>query len=265
MIRSYYLFTKELLHSKRTYGSLHSFVADDCERVVSKLEHRYNSVFSWKKLPKFNTVLPFGTWLIDSVFPRPLYEENNCKLSSMLQDERFFTPPSSFHTKGTYHNFLGRMSRPRNLDGSKYIGFLDYMLDRWKRGNHRSMPHYFFPVESPEWVFEELMRNPNQIKSGRTALACVMNLSFRWDKKNERLVLSVILKHTQWHHTMGDFCGGALIANAVTKELRIVSPPAVNIFLTSASLDYQKEARQIVEDMEGMSEMQPSAAMARVL
>jgi hypothetical protein len=249
---SYLEFTADLLQSKRTFGSLHQFSTFGAVKTVKEMEARYNDIFSWKTLPKMGQDnVPFGTWLIESVFPSSLYKQNGSKLSKLLGDSRFSEAPSNFHNHDTYHNFLGRLARRRSVAGSKYVGFLDYLLDRWKRDNHRSMPHFYFSIEDPDWVFAELMRNTNQIKSGRTAVSCVMNMCFRWNPKEKQLVLSIILKHTQWHHTIGDFCGGALIAQAVAKEVgEDPNNCVVNIFLPSASLDYPKEAKAVVRQFQ---------------
>lgn len=258
IVESYCNFTADLLLSKRTFGTLHRFTTAGCDQLISVMEHQYNEVFCDKTLPKYGHYLSFGTWLIESVFPRVLYKQNDSNLMMMLHDDRFFDPPGTFHNKQTYHNFLGRMARPRDVACSKYIGFLDYLLDRWERDNHKSMPHFYFPIEDPIWVFEELMRNPNQIKSGRTAVSCVMNICFRWDPVAKQPVISIILKHTQWHHTIGDFCGGALIIMAIAKELGLdPTNCVVNIFLPSASLDYPKEAKTALATLYGKSRIRP--------
>lgn len=247
IVEDFCRFTEELLLAKKTYGTLHTFSTKDCWSLVHQMEEVYNEILDHKNYYKGGQRVKFGTWLIDSMFPRPLYESAGGSLIKLLEDKRFFHPPSSLSKKGNFHNFFGRMARPRKVPGSKYVGFLDYMLDRWSRDNHKSMPHYYFSIEEPEWAFGELMKNTEQIKSGRTSVSCVMNICFRWDNAEKRIIMSTIMKHTQWNHTFEDYCGSALILYSIAKELGLdPDKGVVNIFLPSATMDYPKEAKYIV-------------------
>jgi len=230
---------------------MYKFSTKDGWSLVHRMEEIYNDILSHKNYYKGGKKVKFGTWLIDSMFPRPIYEDNDRSVIKMLLDERFFHPPSSLSKKGNFHNFFGRMSRPRKIKGSKYIGFLDYMMDRWSRGHHKSMPHFYFSIEDPEWVYEELMRNPEQIKSGRTSVSCMMNMCFRWNPKEESAVMSAVMKHIMWNHSFEDFCGCTLVLVAIAEELGLEADKGVvNLFIPSATMDYPKEAEYIANRME---------------
>jgi hypothetical protein len=187
-----------------------------------------------KDMYKGDQLMSWPEWLIEGVFPYHLYLEHKESLTDMLKDERLFQPPS-FFKKDSHTSFVGRMARPR-----KGKSFLAYAIDRWSRGNHKSMPHFYFDVESPEWVFEELMRNQDQIKSGRTAVSCVMNISLRWDSVKKEPWLFLIIKHSQWSHCFGDIFGGALFLNAFLKEVNLPLNGNVGIFFVSVTFDGKK-------------------------
>lgn len=247
---SYLKFTGGLIGAKRTYGSLHTFGSD--LYMDGEIEEMYNAVFAGKTAYKDNIEMGWGTWLIDCVFPRYLYTRHSCSLKEMLIDDKLWWAPT-FSERSSCHSHFGRMARPREVPGSKYIGFLDYLLDRWSRGNHRSMPHFYFDIESPGWIFGELMRNPNQIKTGRTATSCVTNFSFRWNPIDKIPVMTMIVKHTQWHHSFGDFFGAVYMLRAIARELGLDPfKGLVNLFFVSASLDHTKEAKDIYNSSEGL-------------
>jgi hypothetical protein len=143
------------------------------------------------------------------------------------------------------------MARPRKTDN--YVGFLDFAIDRWKRSNefpYRSHPHFYFDVESPEWIVEELFRNPKQIKTGRTATTCTANIAFRWDPIEKEPWVYQIMKHSQWHHAFGDFFGMPWLLRAFNKAVGLPEEKGkVCIFFVSASLDFPKYARRVIDEL----------------
>ena len=100
-------------------------------------------------------------------------------------------------------------------------------------------------------MFEELYKNPNQIKSGRTATSCTTNFSFRWDTKNKKPILFQILKHSQYSHLYGDFCGSAAYLRAFCNELGYDKKGClVYLFAISVSMDGVKQAKLFLEEIE---------------
>jgi len=218
--------------------------------IDHSLRHRlaFEKAWAHKGGYKGGKWFPWGRWLTECIFPEQLYEDNGYSLSRLVADDRFWYKPV-FSKIDSYHSHIGRMARPRR-SGGQYYGFLDYTIDRWKRANHRSMPHFYFDVESPEWIWEELMANPNQIKTGRSATTCTANFCFRWDTINKRLVFYQILKHSQYSHIYGDFCGSAAFVRAFCDEVGLNKDEAVVVlFAITVSMDGKKQAKQYLEGL----------------
>jgi len=249
-----FILASELLIKYRRVFALSIFFKPGTEHCLSTRK-AFDIAWAHKSGYKGGQKLTWGHWLAECIFPEILYKANGKDLLKLMADPRFYDEPS-FHKKTTYHSHIGRMARPRKAcNNTDYIGYLDYTIDRWRRDNHKSMPHFYFDVESPEWMFEELFKNPNQIKSGRTAVSCTGNFSFRWDSKNKRPVLFQILKHSQYSHLFGDFCGTAAFMRAFCKELKLdVNRAVVCLFAVSISMDGLKQAKQFIKEVQGDDE-----------
>jgi len=243
--------TRSLLLCRKQYGSMYHCRLTPNHNYAFEDEIFDRSWGEYKEKYKGGRLISWGRFLIEAVFPDHLYIENGRSLINLINDKRFNDEPSATK-KGTFHSHIGRMCRPREVfDDTEYVGYLDYTLDRWSRGNHRSYPHFFFDCESPEWMFRELFVNPNQIRSGRVANSCTSNIAFRWDSKSEKAYIYQILKHTQWSHLYGDFCGTASFARAFCSELSIPMPSCnIVIFAVSATMDRPKQAKMIVHDFD---------------
>lgn len=249
--KGFYAITEELLLKKKIFNFVYRASVGKSHSVV--VESVLVKAFKYKTAWKQGTEVYWPEYLTYSTFPQMLYEDNGESLSALLKDERFFHPPV-FSKKESTHSFAGRMSRPRDVVGSKYVGFLDYTIDRWSKGgsgdnySRRSMPHFFFEIESPEWIYAELMKNPTMPRSGRTATTCVANIAFRWNTIEKKAILTIILKHAQWSHLYGDFCGGADFLRAFEKELGgFDNPPELVVMGVSASMDDTKIARDFLD------------------
>lgn len=239
--------TEALMAERKMYGfcyhnkltPYHDFIFED--EVVNEAWH---PKVAWKG----NKPLPWGRFLTEAVFPEFLYWDNDCNLLALLEDERFYDAPHATK-KSTFHSHSGRMARYRDVfKDTKYKGYLHYMLDRWKRENHKSYPHFHFNVESSEWMFYELFKNPNQIKTGRTATSCTATFSFRWDSKTKTPYLVQYLKHSQWSHIYGDFCGAAALLRAVCRELGYPCASGVVVVMAvSVTMDAPTKAKNILK------------------
>lgn len=247
---AFYAITEELLLKKKIFNFVYRASVGKSHSVV--VESILAKAFKYKKAWKQGKEVYWPEYLTYSTFPQMLYEDHGYSLDSMLDDERFYCPPT-FSKKESTHSFAGRMSRPRDVEGSKYLGFLDYTLERWSKGgarndySRRSMPHFFFEIESPEWIYAELMKNPTMPRSGRTATTCVANIAFRWNTIEKKAILTIVLKHAQWSHLYGDFCGGANFLRAFERELGgFGSVPELVVMGISASLDEVKYAKEFL-------------------
>lgn len=188
--------------------------------------------------------MKWADWLVDSLFPRRLYELNGGRLASLLLDERIYDIAGF---SGNWNNSFGRMARPRDEVPE---GFVNFMLERW-RGKYRGMPQYFFDVESPEWVCAPLAGRPDIPKTGRTAVSCVMLYGFHW--LNDQAHISIILRHLNWSHGWGDIFGAEAALRAVCKELRLPEEAIgnVTIFANSASMDEDVIAKRYLTEVSG--------------
>jgi hypothetical protein len=240
--------TGQLISDRKAFGFLSAFSPGTKHLKLHR--KAFDVAFSNKSGYKNNVKMSWGQWLCECVFPEYLYKANGSSLDRLLKDKRFYYEPT-FHKKESCHSHMGRMCRPRDsMAKTQYAGYLDYTLDRWRRDNHKSFPHFYFDVETPEWMFAELFKNPNQIKSGRTATSCTGNFAFRWDSVGKRPIFYQILKHSQYSHIYGDFCGSAAFMRAFCKELSLdISKAVVMLFAISVSMDAVKEARQYLTEL----------------
>jgi len=240
--------TERLLETDKIFGCYYSF--DPCKEHDLLTKAIFDMSWYPKTAWKGGEELPWGTFLIEAVFPERLYGAAGHSLSNMLKDKRLYDCPSAT-SKATNHSHFGRMCRDRDVfKGTGYNSYMQYAIDRWSRGNHRSMPHYYFDVESPEWMFEELFRNKNQIKSGRTATSCSTNFSFRYDTQMKATHVYQILKHSQYSHIFGDLCGTAALARAFCKEVRVsIDNCFCHVFAVSVSMDGRKEGKAFLENL----------------
>ena len=240
--------TEYLVKAKKEYNLVAEIEAQE-DPYPERHSRCLDAAFGDKTAGHCGQTLRWADWLVEGVFPTHLYEEAGRSLRALIRDERFYDdPPLSFQSKESYHNFIGRMSRPRPVFvGSPYTGFLDYTLERFADEScnrvKRSMPHFYFSVEDPAWIFEPLVRNPALPRTNRTSVSCVCNVSFRYSPERKTTIITLILKHCQWSHLWGDIWGGTLFANAFHRELGLENTPVVVIDAMAITLDKPKQAK----------------------
>ena len=237
------LFTRltERLLSERRVTGFH--IQGEAQPPLKEESAAFSAAFEGKREWKGgNRNMPWGDWLVESLFPTKLYDENSQSLDALCQDPRIWEI-KGFSGKDNYNNSFGRMARPRDAVPE---GFVRFMLARW-RGKYRGMPQYYFNVEEPEWVCEPLAGRPDIPKTGRTAVSCVMNYGFHW--LNDRAHICVILRHLNWSHSWGDVYGGERLLRAVCDELAVLPMGTVTIFANSASMDLPKVAKRYLKEL----------------
>lgn len=234
-VKSFIKYTNVLYIIKRGYGICLSFpVNKSPPKKIKKIFHILD-VLNPKRMNRCGKEMSWSEWLVEGVFPTILYNENNKSLFSLLKDKRFSSKAIYSDING-YSSFFGRMARKRKYSSyGNFNGFLDLLLYRLKIKNIQSQPMYYFDVENPSWVLEHIFKNPNQLKTNRTSLSCVSNFSFNYVSKEDKLIMSMVLRHNEWSHIAGDIFGGEMIANSIIKELGIKNG-VVNIFILSASI-----------------------------
>lgn len=194
---------------------------------------------------RYGMHIGYCNWMVGGTFPQYLYEQNNCDLRALMQDDRFYAEPT-YAAKENYTSFFGRMARPR--EGQR-LTFLEYMLERWESDRaNLSHRHFYFDVESPEWVFAELIRNPRQVKTGRTSTACIMNWSFHVSEG--QLMMCILMRSMQWSHMYGELYGGTYALQALLKEMKLPTG-CLTVFTPRITMDKAKEARQLLHFVEG--------------
>ena len=77
--------TSKLLNEKFVYSESVNFRVCKEEKTVSECLDR---VFAGRTAWKYGTQLPWRIWLLESGFPSKIYDEHECSLESMIQDER---------------------------------------------------------------------------------------------------------------------------------------------------------------------------------
>jgi len=246
------LVTDRMLREKKVTNLIVSYIGAQFADL-EQMTRAVSAAFPGVRKGHAGAELPWGEWLIEGVFPRRLYVEHGEKLRPMVDDPRFGQAPIlSFKTLDNWHSFFGRAFRRREeLDGES---FLLYLLDRWsdpvRSYSKRSMPHFYFDVERPEWMFAELVHNLAQPRSSRTSHACVSNIGVRWDTRRQRIVLTLVLRHNQWTHLWGDIAGAAWMAEALRRELPYNSGfPECVVDLMSGTMDNPKVARQLLKEL----------------
>lgn len=257
---AFYHSTKYILKNKIVYNFMCrcSVPSHEDSDIKDAVAFAFNSKKAWKH----GKEVFWPEWLGEGVFSQKLYEENGCSLLKLLQDDRFFHEPT-FTKHNSTHSMIGRMSREReSFKNSSYKGFLDYTIGRWKKGgcrndySRRSMPHFYFDVEQPEWIWSNLAKNDNMPKCSRTSVSCMVNVGIRWNKVEEKVVVTLIFKHNQWSHLYGDFCGGANFVRAFEKEVGSPSKtePELVIFAISSTLDEKRCADETISLLGGLYE-----------
>lgn len=240
-VATYIDFTRLLIRAKKLYSGSFSFDVDATETMGEPegIKFKYDELFP-RRMLRCGRELSFSDWQMNGVFPLLLYTELGDNLAALAGDPRFHEAPI-YSKKEGWSSFFGRaMGRMANNTTP-----LLYMLARMRVPLHRGMPHFYFNVEDPMWVFEPLMTNLNLLKTGRTALACLMAWSFKWDNDDERLHCCMVMRSNQWSHLWGDVFGGRAAMIAILRELGL-EKGSVTIFSPSFSLDTPKEAKELV-------------------
>jgi len=232
--------TARLLKEKRVNGF---FVQKQAEPPTNFEVAAFDSAFNGKTAKKGGgRELPWGRWLVESLFPTFIYQEHGQNLRKLVSDPQVWKLEGF---SGNDNNSFGRMARPREEVPE---GFVNFMLDRWK-GDYRGMPQYFFDVEYPEWVVAPLSGRPDVPKTGRTAVSCVMLYGFQW--LNEQAHITIMLRHLNWSHAWGDVFGAEEALRAICKELKLPKSAMgnVNIFANSASMDEPQAAKKYLKEI----------------
>lgn len=203
----------------------------------AEFDNIFEGVTGWKR----GQQVPYREWLTESGFPLSLYKENGCDLSKLIQDKRVWDV--KYQGKNQDHNFFGRMCKPIDLGGGKKKSYMEYLLERLKRKDQRSQPHFYFDIAPMSWVWEELMRNKNQIRTSRAAVICCTNFWVRWDKRYDKPRFGWIFKFAKWTHLYEDIFCLALIGSAIAKEIGIDGRFGANVFFVSFALDDRKRAK----------------------
>ncbi len=236
--------TRLLLREREVNG--HTFRLEvSAGTVVEMYHHRLDEIFSGKDWWRHGAAVTYTEWMIGGIFPQILYRQNNSDLRKLMADERFYAEPT-YHSRNNNTNFFGRMARPR---AGQSKTFLEYLLERWEVSkSNLSYRHFYFDVESPEWVFAELIKNPKQPKTGRTATACVMNWSFH--VSGGKLIMCLLMRSMQWSHIYGDFYGSTYAMQALLKEMKL-KEGTIYIFTPSIKMDTLRLARTFVDGLGG--------------
>lgn len=252
-VSAFISFTNYLLNIKRVngdnrcYGALLSFYATG-GRKFKYLKKIFDEVFN-KSLYKAGRMMQWSDWLVDSFFPREIYNDCDCSLDKMFEDERLYHKPSfSFDNKDCYHSFYGRMSRKRKMFSQygNFDNFMQLLLYRLSDDRLKKMPMYYIDIEKPDWVLEHIAKNPNQIKTGRTSVSCIMNMMFRWNIGYDCLQVSLIVRHNQWTHLWEEIFGSIEMVIAIENELKLKNKTIINVYFLSATLDEPTKAKQII-------------------
>lgn len=239
--------TEELLSRKKIYAFNLLYDVEPKSAQDELLERIYDEVFVGKTAWKGGKELGWREWLLNSGFPIMLYEENGKDLGKTIRDERI--SQRNFRARDSYHNFFGRMCRPLDSDST----YMNYMLDRWGSGA-KSHPNFFFDIEPMEWVWEEMLRNKKQVKTGRAAATCATNMFFRWDTEEDRPIIGWVLKHSCWLHFYQDVFSPVLITEAINKELGKDWRWKANIFCVSLFLNEKPRALALLGKMRRINE-----------
>jgi hypothetical protein len=241
--RTFTTLTRRLLAEKRVSGL---FVQGPAEPPLDQEKKAFAAAFAGKSAKKGDGLnLPWGDWLVESLFPITLYKQNHESLLNLIRDPRVWEIAGF---SGNWNNSFGRMARPREKFPK---GFVDFMIERW-RGKYRGMPLFYFDVEHPEWVCEPLAGRPDIPKTGRTSVSCVMNYGFHW--ANDTANISIVVRHMNWSHGWGDVFGAHAALQALCKELGGLPMGKVSVFANSASMDEPKIAKAYLNLLELTSE-----------
>jgi hypothetical protein len=234
-------FTQHMVKAKREYALQVKYPMGD---ESPALDLAFDHIYPNKSGRHAGQEKTWRVWLVDTIFPSDLYCDAGGSLTKMLEDERM-SPRPGMHSYASYVSVLGRVARKR--EGLKE-GFLAYTLRRWRDKNHRSMPHYYFDTESPEWVWHDLIENPTLLRSWRGNVSCTMNVSFRWNAITEEAMFFLIMKHCNWSHAYGDVFGANRIIKAFCKELGLEKGSVV-INMVSCTMDVSKQAKDFLEEV----------------
>lgn len=235
---AFLILTQKMLSERKAYGVSIRF---NMGLEDFALAQAFDQTFEGKTEIHHGGPIPWRDYLTSAIFPWHYYNEHKQDLKSMLKDERIWGKPG-YRGKDVTHNFFGRMCRPR---AGLNENFMDYTLRRFKDKNHRTMPHFYFDVNEPEWVWHDLVNNPKLIKSWRTACTCVMNIVFRWDSIQARPIITIIVKHCNWSHSYGDVFGANMLAQAFCKELGFKDAEII-VYCISLTMDESAKAKKLL-------------------
>jgi len=210
---------------------------DDQDR---KLIQAFDKVWYDRTAFKYGVEVPWSDWLLESGFPVSLYSDLGEDLWALVDKLGRSKYHMGKYGKDSDHSFFSSLCRP--LASGK--SFMQYFLDRFCNRRFRSHPNFYFDLVPAEWIWEELIRNPKQIKTARAAKFCCTNIFFRWIPEEERLLVGWIMKHVMWSHFLQDVYSPRNMAFAIAKDLGI-DRIAVSVYVVSAAMDSAKRAKEI--------------------
>jgi hypothetical protein len=244
---AFVMVANELIRDPKMYCLSLQFLATEKETARDRaVASAFDHAFGDKSKQKGNEILPWRQWLINSGFPQRIYLEHDRDLMATIEDPRI--SEQNFQAKVSNHNFFGRMCRPLPQHGVKT--YMHYLLERWRNKQQRSQPNFYFDIEPMEWVWDELIKHPKQIKTGRSGATCATNMSFRWDTVNDRPIITWILKHCYFSHLYQDIYSPQLIIRAICKELGIECNALISVFFISIFMDERKIANKLLDNLE---------------
>jgi len=193
----------------------------------------YKDIIKWSGSKKVSV----RKWLVDSGFPQEIYDtEPNfveaAKKSHALND--------GLYGRKSSHNFFGHLGAPQE-NGMSYA---EYITERWKNKTNRTFSQYFFNIFESKWVWVDLMKNINQLKSIRQSVACVMDIAFKWDNVEQEPVICWVMKGVTWEHFYEDVFTGEMMLVALCRHMGYPVKGRVHIFCINMSMLRPDRARK---------------------
>lgn len=235
--------TKELISEKRIYNKFVAFPVDlnRCLIPSDHLTDVFDEVFSDKTAYFGGVELGWRDWLMNSNIPLDIYHQHK-SLIDFAHDERIH----QITGKNTQRAYLSMLCRKLS-----YGSHLEYLIERWSDKLKRNFPFFYFDTESCEWIWEELRKNKNQVKTMRASKSCCPNIYFRWNIEKDIPTIGVICKHNQWSHMYQDLMIPHMLGKVILqKELGIANECVGAVLFVSSSLDEPKKAKAILKGFE---------------
>jgi thymidylate synthase len=205
----------------------------------------------------------WGEWNMDwfsftthCVFPFKIYEKYGCDIRNWMRNDLSLRPVNQkLNGKGITFSYFGRLCNWYDYTGwmlhgdkAKTFNQIEYLLDRmiikpeWAKKPIRGLQAFTFYTTSPAWLYEELAKNMNQPKTGRTNWACMMMISFHFYE--DKLHLTAVFRNLYATHALGDMCGLKLMLDAICKEAKL-EPGSITIHALHFEFDEKAKVKQL--------------------